>query len=39
MKGQGETESMVHWLIFFFATIIIVAILVWVAVTKFKILG
>jgi hypothetical protein len=39
MKGQGETESMVHWFIFFFAAIIIVAILVWIAVTKFKILG
>ena len=39
MKGQGETEGMVHWLIFFFATIIIVAILVWMAITKLKILG
>jgi hypothetical protein len=39
MKGQGENEATVHFLIFFFAAIVIVAILAWYAVTKLRILG
>jgi hypothetical protein len=39
MKAEGDAESMVHFLIFVFAAIIIVAVLVWYAVTKLRILG
>ena len=39
MRGEGDSESMIHFLIFVFAAIIIVAVLVWYAVTKLRILG
>jgi hypothetical protein len=39
MRGQGEAEGMVHWIIFFFAAIIIVAVIAWFAVSKLGAFG